>query len=229
MLYARICYEPDWLKSLLAVMPRPQQQRAQNMRVKRLGQYLSGRALLLEYAKRAGVSDIGTHTHIEIQEREGLGPLFHINGQRLQISISHTAELALVAFSNAACDTPVGVDIEGVRDNWSNDKVSFFCCDAEIERGFVESTQEQKNEFFTRCWARKEALTKYHESSVLNQSIRQANLLNDAAITDFTIEDDGFEPRFSKHMGALYRPLKEGESKPAWVIEKVNLSHSIKS
>ena len=72
----------------------------------------------------------------------------------LFISISHAGKLAAVAVS----DEPIGMDLEMVRDNYTDSMIRRCLSDAEMAR--FEFRPEIRNEEFTRIWCKKEAITK---------------------------------------------------------------------
>lgn len=214
-LYCAVDYQPEWLMSYAACLPAAQQQRASQMKTKRQGQYLAGRLLLMIYAKRVQAQQF------DIKEQKNAGPLLIIDHKPVQVSISHTQDLAIAAFS----ELPIGVDIERVRDNWSKEKIAYFCCEAEHRLGFSIAQASARNEFFTRCWSRKEALTKCHQSSILKKKIQQTNLLDDPRITDFSIPSKmNMIADHVFHVGAMYDSCMHGDVPSAGLeLEKVDL------
>jgi phosphopantetheinyl transferase len=183
---------PAELRASIESLPTSQQKRAQGMKPKRQAEYVGGRGLIMSYVRALDAQSF------TLLERENLGPELTVDEIMIHVSISHTNHQVVAVFS----ESKVGVDIETVRLNWSLEKVRLFCCRQEIEAGLALGLVEQQNEFFTRCWVRKEAFCKYHAVSVLDPKIRSANLLHDELVYDFTLlaTSDTAE----KHVGALY-------------------------
>lgn len=197
ILYARVPLEPTYVAEMLRNLPPAQQRRAEGFRPRRLAQFVTGRWLMAHYAQALSVDESRGDvvnkqpSGYEIQERDDQGPVFIVNGCKVYASVSHTASIAAVAFS----DRPIGLDIEAIRAAWSAEKAALFCTAQELDTGLALEVRQQ-NEFFTRCWVRKEAFSKYHEVSVWSQSSREAPLLGSHRIHEFSLPD--------AHIGALY-------------------------
>ncbi len=182
------------IKSKLNELSLTLRESAKTKRAKRQRQYVLGRHSLLTAAQRLG-------NQIEIYDRDGLGPRLMIDGIHWHCSLSHCHTRSHDYVAAVISENQVGLDVECVRGAWSAEKVSLFCTELEANNGFALATSDLQNEFFTRCWSRKEAISKRFQRSVWSKETISENLLDHHHITDFTLplSEDG-----SRVVGALY-------------------------
>ncbi len=75
----------------------------------------------------------------------------------LQFNVSHSADLALYAFT---WRRPLGVDVEYMRPDIEYDQIARHSFSPGEQRTFAGLSLEEKHEAFYRCWTRKEAYIK---------------------------------------------------------------------
>ncbi len=175
---------------LLGQLAEPQQQRACTLRHRRRKQFILGRWVLLQLCDAFdGVTNL--------KEIEDGAPALEVDGRRFYCSVSHCrSELGHVAIG-VISPTPIGVDIETIKAGWTTEKAALFCTKTELAAAAVLTDARQQDEYYTRCWTRKEALSKYHHRSVWDPATLSSSLDDDDNLQSLTLPVDGI-------VGAVY-------------------------
>jgi 4'-phosphopantetheinyl transferase len=78
-------------------------------------------------------------------------------GSGIEFNISHSGDLALLAFARSR---QIGVDVEQIRRDFDTAKIAARFFSAAEQKQLAALPEEQRSDAFFRCWTRKEAYIK---------------------------------------------------------------------
>ena len=142
----------DLDKLLFLLNPEEKERAAKYIVKKAADSFIVSRAILRTLI--AKYLQINSQSMVFQQNKYGK---LHLNSSLLQFNISHSHGLALFIF---ALDTPVGIDVEFVRNDYEfADIANKFFSKTEVRELFSLPDGQQTQAFFN-CWSRKEAFIK---------------------------------------------------------------------